>query len=663
MKAIGKYNKIIALLLVFSLVLVSGKDVAMANEGNHSGGVSVTKESEYAENVATNGAVTISVNLDNNLWAEMPSESYRLVADNNPENWKETVSEGATIEFAGLKYDKEKGTTYSLYKETDVDTEIDVTLSPAENNVNKTINYYTVSFISEGTPKKQYILDGQCATEPQISKPEFELTGWYTSEGCLEENKVEDVNKFPITGVTSFYAGWKAKEHTATVLVKKDDEVWNAVSPEAISLRKDGGEIKDAEKVENGYSFRGVVAGIYNIYVDASDTNIDIIVGEEEENKAVINYYTVSFYDGETLLSEPEEKIVLSGTQIASPSALSDKEECKFLGWVAQKDGDAGFEFDKEVITGKTELYAKWETVTAPSAKPSTTPSEGPSTTPSEGPSTTPSEGPSTTPSEGPSTTPSEGPSTTPSEGPSTTPSEGPSTTPSEGPSTTPSTEPNPPSTTPGITAPTVTPTQVPAPTVAPTEAPKAEISLKNKAITLDIGKSVVVKKLFSNLTGNEKVKVSIPKNCTKYLKYKNGKLVFEKNYKVKLAKSAKVKITVDGKAYTVNVKLRIPAPKGKDIKIIINKRKDNNGRPSHKFLFKYNFKGATKIKIRLLGKNIPGVNNYFDKYLKSSKSNSKSYILFTNMTLKSMGNKLKLKVVVYYGKNQTESLIITKKV
>ncbi len=615
MKAIGKYNKIIALLLVFSLVLVSGKDVAMANEGNHSGGVSVTKESEYAENVATNGAVTISVNLDNNLWAEMPSESYRLVADNNPENWKETVSEGATIEFAGLKYDKEKGTTYSLYKETDVDTEIDVTLSPAENNVNKTINYYTVSFISEGTPKKQYILDGQCATEPQISKPEFELTGWYTSEGCLEENKVEDVNKFPITGVTSFYAGWKAKEHTATVLVKKDDEVWNAVSPEAISLRKDGGEIKDAEKVENGYSFRGVVAGIYNIYVDASDTNIDIIVGEEEENKAVINYYTVSFYDGETLLSEPEEKIVLSGTQIASPSALSDKEECKFLGWVAQKDGDAGFEFDKEVITGKTELYAKWETVTAPSAKPSTTPSEGPSTTPSEGPSTTPS------------------------------------------------TEPNPPSTTPGITAPTVTPTQVPAPTVAPTEAPKAEISLKNKAITLDIGKSVVVKKLFSNLTGNEKVKVSIPKNCTKYLKYKNGKLVFEKNYKVKLAKSAKVKITVDGKAYTVNVKLRIPAPKGKDIKIIINKRKDNNGRPSHKFLFKYNFKGATKIKIRLLGKNIPGVNNYFDKYLKSSKSNSKSYILFTNMTLKSMGNKLKLKVVVYYGKNQTESLIITKKV
>ena len=54
-------------------------------------------------------------------------------------------------------------------------------------------------------------------------------------------------------------------------------------------------------------------------------------------------------------------------------------------------------------------------------------------------------------------------------------------------------------------------------------------------------------------------------------------------------------------------------------------------------------------------------INKYLDKNVSKQKSNKGSYINFTKSTMKKMNNKVTFKIVVYYGKNQSETLTITK--
>ena len=86
--------------------------------------------------------------------------------------------------------------------------------------------------------------------------------------------------------------------------------------------------------------------------------------------------------------------------------------------------------------------------------------------------------------------------------------------------------------------------------------------------------------------------------NAKKYKKYftldtKTGKIKTstKKLSKVKIKKTIPVKVTVDGKAYNVNVKLKIAAPKIKSIK------KKSAG-SDYRYTFKYNVPNATKVQL-----------------------------------------------------------------
>lgn len=105
-----------------------------------------------------------------------------------------------------------------------------------------------------------------------------------------------------------------------------------------------------------------------------------------------------------------------------------------------------------------------------------------------------------------------------------------------------------------------------------------------------------------------------------------------------------------------VNVHFELPEPKVKVSK------KWSNGRCT--FYFKYNIKGASKIKVRIInGKNNKEIKNkaankIFDKYMKKNKSDKESYIWFSKAYLKKYNNKVKFKITAYYGKKTVSTIV-----
>lgn len=182
----------------------------------------------------------------------------------------------------------------------------------------------------------------------------------------------------------------------------------------------------------------------------------------------------------------------------------------------------------------------------------------------------------------------------------------------------------------------------------------KTEI-IPRKSVTVELGKKA---KIISKVSG---CKMSLM-NASKYKKYltfhtKTGEIKTRKYYKVKINKSIPVKIVIGRKSYTVKIKIKIPAPKIK----VIKKKVTVDGVKGYKYIFKYNIKGATKVKIRMEKGGSKAINKKLDKYVGGRKSNKDSYILLAKSSIKKWNNKVTFKVVAYYGKNQSETFTITK--
>lgn len=131
----------------------------------------------------------------------------------------------------------------------------------------------------------------------------------------------------------------------------------------------------------------------------------------------------------------------------------------------------------------------------------------------------------------------------------------------------------------------------------------------------------------------------------------KTGKItVNAKNYSKISKKAITVNVSNGAGSYPVKVTPQIPAPNTKKIKITPKKEGDY-----YRFTFKYNIKGAKKIKVRC--NNIKGLNpKGFDKYLSSPKSSSDSYVYIKVGKLK----KVVFTVTAYYGNNPSKEAKIT---
>ncbi len=164
---------------------------------------------------------------------------------------------------------------------------------------------------------------------------------------------------------------------------------------------------------------------------------------------------------------------------------------------------------------------------------------------------------------------------------------------------------------------------------------------------------SVYIGKTTNVISNASKCSITLA-NAKKYKNYftldtKTGtiKTSTKKLSKVKIKKTIPVKVKVDGKAYNVNVKLKIAAPK-----ISIKKKSIGD---IYQYSFRYNIKDATKIKVRT--KNIKANKEVLDRYLKNPKSDEESYVEFP----KEKVTKIKFEIKAYYGKNVSEKTIIKK--
>ena len=192
----------------------------------------------------------------------------------------------------------------------------------------------------------------------------------------------------------------------------------------------------------------------------------------------------------------------------------------------------------------------------------------------------------------------------------------------------------------------------------------KETLALPKKEITIYVGaKAKEVPNIASTYnTSDYRIAYAKAKNAKKYEKYfnlkngnKNGnlKVTIKANSKklsqVKLS-TIPLKVTVAGKEYKTNVKVKIKAPKI----TITTKKIEFGGTRGTRYYFDYNLKGATKIKVR--AKKLAFRNKEFDRYISTPKSNEKyTYFNIKESDLKNLGNKISFEIVAYYGKNISE--------
>lgn len=103
--------------------------------------------------------------------------------------------------------------------------------------------------------------------------------------------------------------------------------------------------------------------GTYRIYYDyGSDTDIDTgktINVNGAEATAEVYYHTVTFYDGDDVLTTPAQQIVLKDKTASVPADNPTKTGYTFSKWVTAKSGNTEYKFT-ETVTEKTSVYASW---------------------------------------------------------------------------------------------------------------------------------------------------------------------------------------------------------------------------------------------------------------------------------------------------------------
>ena len=199
----------------------------------------------------------------------------------------------------------------------------------------------------------------------------------------------------------------------------------------------------------------------------------------------------------------------------------------------------------------------------------------------------------------------------------------------------------------------------------------KETLALPKKEITIYVGaKAKEVPKVAGTYnTSDYKISYAKAKNTKTYGKYFNLKNANKTgNLKVTIKANSKklsqvklstvpLKVTVAGKEYKTNVKVKIKAPKIK----ITTKKIELGGIKGVRYSFNYNIKGATKIKVR--AKKMSFLNKELNQYVSKPKSDEKnSYFNIKESTLNKAGNKITFEIVAYYGKNISEKYVKTVK-
>lgn len=234
-------------------------------------------------------------------------------------------------------------------------------------------NYKITYHLDDYMPTSEecrYTLGGRVLPVPQ--KSGFVFDGWYANAD-YSGDKVSSIDSTE-TGDKEYYGRWiknAAPVDTVMLTVRKDGREWREHG-KYFMLLPEGGDalIELSEAVpERAYLIYDVTGAEADAVLKKGvNTGISPVIADGKLTAAV-DYYTVTFYDGDTAYpagTSQGQQIILSG-QCAKRPAEPAKTGYRFNGWKTRDGGAMDFDFNK-AVNEKTSVYASWE---ADTKKPS----------------------------------------------------------------------------------------------------------------------------------------------------------------------------------------------------------------------------------------------------------------------------------------------------
>jgi len=212
------------------------------------------------------------------------------------------------------------------------------------------IKTYTITFVGkEINIEPQNIKHGDHASEPANPVREgFDFGGWFTDNGKFDDKWDFDTDS--VTQDTTLYAKWDIKTYTITFVGKEIN-----IEPQNI---KHGNHASEPENpVREGFDFGGWFSDD-DTFINKWDFYIDVVTQDTTlYAKWVIKTYTVTFVGDQIHI---KSQTIKHGNHAFEPENPV-REGFDFGGWFSDYDTFINkWDFDTDVVTQDTTLYAKW---------------------------------------------------------------------------------------------------------------------------------------------------------------------------------------------------------------------------------------------------------------------------------------------------------------
>lgn len=217
------------------------------------------------------------------------------------------------------------------------------------------INHYDVTFDTNGgsAVDKQTIDHGAKANKPaDPTKEYYAFAGWYSDEKLTKEFKFDSA----IKATTTLYAKWTPVKYDITYDLDGGEN--HKDNPATYTIED---EITLKAPVKKNYTFLGWT------YKGQSEPQISvtIIKGTHDALSYTANWklneYAVDF---KTNSDDVIASITVQhGDKITRPEKEPVKAGYVFNGWYSDKECTKAWDFDKNVVTGKTTLYAGYKEI------------------------------------------------------------------------------------------------------------------------------------------------------------------------------------------------------------------------------------------------------------------------------------------------------------
>ena len=211
-----------------------------------------------------------------------------------------------------------------------------------------TANDYYVSFVTEhgDPPTSQNVKYNGTANDPgKLSEDGYTFIGWYTDDTYDTEFDFTQ----PITGNTTVYAKWTAKNYEVSFITEHSN------APTSQNVKYNGTANDPGTLTEEGYTFDGW-------YADENRTIEFDFTKPIKSNTKVYAKWTAKDYEVSFVTEHgdaPTSQNVPYNKTAADPGKLT-AEGYTFIGWYADEAHKTKFDFST-AITGDTKVYAKWE--------------------------------------------------------------------------------------------------------------------------------------------------------------------------------------------------------------------------------------------------------------------------------------------------------------